>query len=323
MEKPSRELEVDLSKMSQHINDFSDRILTAIYNLFLFAKRNLIILLLLIVLGGGLGVYLDQTSKVYDNEIIVTPNFGSNDYLYGKIALINSKIKENDTTFLKNEVGFKYPKLIKKIKIEPITDVYQFIAGNEVNFELIKLMAESDNIKKILEDNVTSKNYMYHAITFRTSGSANSAAFVEPLMSYLNETDYYKQVQVVHIENIKAKIKENERIITQIDGILDRFSNNTINGHQSDKLIYYNENTQLNDVIKSKESLVSEQGLHRLSLINYNRVIKDISSTINIRNMETISGHMKFILPVVFISLFAFGYILVRFFKSQAEKSKN
>lgn len=55
------------------------------------------------------------------------------------------------------------------IEIKPITDVYKFIKDKDNNFEMIKLMAEDGDIKKIIEENVTSKNYPYHLITFSTS----------------------------------------------------------------------------------------------------------------------------------------------------------
>jgi len=107
----------------------------------------------LFVLGAGLGFYLDKTEKSYDNQIIVTPNFSSTDYLYSKIDLINSKISEGDTLFLKDVVGIKDTKHFHSIKIEPITDIYKFIGSNPVNFEFVKLLAEDGDLKKLLTIN--------------------------------------------------------------------------------------------------------------------------------------------------------------------------
>ena len=57
--------------------------------------------LILFLIGAGLGYYLDKTTNVYDHQLIVTPNFGSSDYLYAKVEQLNAKIKEEDTLFLK------------------------------------------------------------------------------------------------------------------------------------------------------------------------------------------------------------------------------
>ena len=154
--------EIDLSQISKKIGGFFENISTKIFKAFLFFKRNIIWVGILFALGAGIGIYLDKTSKVYDNQIIVCPNFGSTDYLYSKIELINSKISDADTLFLKDVIGLKEPKKFKKITIIPITDVYKFIDNKEQNFELIKLLAEDGDIKKIVNESLTSKNYPYH-----------------------------------------------------------------------------------------------------------------------------------------------------------------
>ena len=103
-----------------------------------------------------MGLFLDTTNKTYDHQIIVQPNFGSTDYLYSKIDLLNSKIKENDTVFLQ-KIGILDPSKLSKIEIKPIVDVYKFIATDEKNFDLLKLMAEDSDIKKILEEMLQAK----------------------------------------------------------------------------------------------------------------------------------------------------------------------
>src|SRR5436189_5313773 len=88
--------EIDLSQISKKICEFFENISARIFMGFLFLKRNMLIIGLLILIGVGLGFYLDKTSKSYVSEIIVSPNFGSTDYLYSKIELLQSKISEND-----------------------------------------------------------------------------------------------------------------------------------------------------------------------------------------------------------------------------------
>ena len=133
--------EIDLSQISKKIGGFFERTSTSIFKGILFFKRNILWIGTLFILGAGLGFYLDKTTKVFDNEIIVSPNFGSIDYLYAKIELISSKINDNDTIFLKEIVGIKEPRKLKKIEIIPITDVYKFINNSDKNFEFVKLLA--------------------------------------------------------------------------------------------------------------------------------------------------------------------------------------
>ena len=313
--------EIDLSQISKSVGNFFEGISNTIFRGILFIKKNIIVVGALFILGVVLGVYLDKTVKTYNNQLIVIPNFGTVDYLYNKINLINSKINENDTVFLKNVVGIKEPKKIGEINVEPITDVYQFINYNDKNFEFIKLLAEDGDIKKLVNENLTSKNYKYHMIKFSTSKVTSNENTLAPILKFLNNSDYYRMLQKEYINNLKVKIAANDSIISQIDGILNSLSNAVNTSQKNDKLVYYNnENTQLNDVIKTKNELVIEQGVNRIELVNYDSIIKEISATINIINTKSINGKMKLVLPILFVSLFLFIRFFIVFYKKQMSK---
>jgi hypothetical protein len=311
--------EIDLSQLSKKIGGIVQSFIDWMFDGILFIIRNKFIIGALFVIGFALGLYKDEKVKIFNHQVIVTPNFGSTDYLYSKIDLINAKIKEGDTLFLK-KIGIKDTKKFGKIEIEPIVDVYRFISGNEQNFEMLKLMAEDGDLKKIVEDNLTSKNYTYHIISFSTRDITSEAKTLNPLLDYLNDSNFYAKIQKESINNINVKIKENDSIISQINGVMNQFSNAVGSNQKSDKLVYYNENTQLNDVIKTKEALINEQGNKRLELVVSDRIIKDNSHTLNIENTKMVNGKMKLVLPFLFIGLFvAFG-LFRSFYKKQLAK---
>lgn len=309
--------EIDLAVISKKIGSFFESFNASIFNGIHFFVRNWVIVLILIVAGFGIGFFLDTTQKSYEHQIIVTPNFGSTDYLYAKIDLIDSKIKENDTLFLKNTVGIQQPKNLKSIEIKPIADVYNFINNKPENFELIKLMAEDGDIKKVLEENLTSKNYTFQKIVLSTKNKTSDEKLITPLLKYFNQSDHYTKIQKEVYQNVQFKMRQNDTIIKQIDGVLSNFSNSANNGRKSDKLVYYNENTQLNDIIKTKDALIAEQGNHKIELITYDRIIKETSSTVNIESIKLIKGHSKLVLPLLFIVLFVLYGFFIAFYKKQ------
>ena len=183
-------------------------------------------------------------------------------------------------------------------------------------------MAEGGDIKKILEDNLTSKNYTLHTITLKTNKTTNDTETVQPLLNYLNKSDYYKKIQNETVNNVKIKMIQNDTIIAQINGVLNGFSNMVNGAQKSDKLVYYNENTQLNDIIKTKESLINEQGIHRVELVGLNKIVKDNSSTLNIENTNSVNGKLKFVLPVLFLCSFILLHLFMIYYSSQMKKSK-
>lgn len=320
--KKADDQEIDLSQISQKLGQSYESFQSWIFGGFLFVKRNLIVLIILFVIGVGLGVYLDKTSESYDNEIIVTPNFGSTQYTYAAIKLINSKIKEGDTVFLKG-IGIKTPKYFSGIEIKPITDIYNFIGNKEQNFDLIKLMAEDGDINKIIEDETTSMNYASHRLVITAKKKEGRKEIIDPVMNFLNSSNYYKIMQQSTIESIGLKIAANERTLNQIDSLLNEFSSNTKQGGKSDKLVYYNENTQLNDVLQTKNGLIQELAFKKIELLNSDKIVKERSAVLNIKNTENLHGKLKLILPILFVLIFVFFVFVKNFYKRQNEKLKN
>lgn len=319
--------EIDLSQISKFINAFFDSISRFIYSIILFIKRNLIILGILFIVGVALGFYLDKTQANYNSHIIVAPNYGSVDYLYSKIDLVQSKINERDTVFL-NSIGIKKPNLILNIKVDPIIDIYSFVSSNTVvttqaqntqNFELVRLLSEDGDINKVIKDETTSKNYSRHTISVKTSKKVSSQSVIEPLLNYLNQNEYYEKLRLTNKENISNQIKENQVIIDQIDTLLSGFSNST-SIQKNDKLVYYNENTQLNEIIDTKYKLIGENGRLKIELINISSFIKKIGTVSNVKSSKGIDGKMKIVLPMVFLFLFLFVYSVKSMYKKQKAK---
>ena len=311
--------EIDLTKITQKVNGIYEGLLNKLLRFILFVKRNLVIIIILIVIGGGVGFFLDKKIKSYDHQIIVSPNFGSNDYLYAKVNLIQSKINEGDTLFLK-EIGIKNTKKFDKIEIKPIIDVYKFIDNNNDKFELIKLLAEDGNIDKVVENQLTSKNYPFHLISFTTSKIITEDETVQPILNFLNDSQHFKQLQKQYLSNIQLKMKVNDSTIAQIDGLMNQFKNRT-NSNNSDKLVYFNENTQLNDVLQTKENLVGEQANLRINLVNLDKIIKESSVILNDKDSKGTNGKMKFLIPFLFLFLFITIQAMLNFYKRQSIKS--
>ncbi len=319
--------EIDLSMISLKIKDFFDGIAFSIFTCILFFKRNLLWFFGLTVIGVAIGFYLDTTNKSFDSEIIVRPNFGSTDYLYSKIDLLESKIKQNDTLFLKS-IGIDRAKTLSLIEIEPVIDIYSFVNSgynnstqNSQNFELVKLLAEDGDINNTIKDKVTSKNYTSHKIHIRTKGFLIDSKVIVPILNYLNQNEYFESLRKTRIQNITIKMIKNEEIINQINDLLNEFSASAKTNQKSEKLVYYNENTQLNEIIKTKEGLLVELGNQRMELTGLDKFIKKTSSVINIKNDNVTNGNLKFVLPPLFIFGFIFIYLFSNFYKKQSQKA--
>lgn len=319
--------EIDLGLLVKKINGFFGTISFSIFKGILFLKKKALILISLLVIGGCLGYYLDSNSKSYDSEIIVTPNMGGTDYLYAKIDLLKSKLGEHDTAFFKS-IGVKNPSKIAIIEIEPIVDIYTFVnnstsaasAQNTQNFELMKLLAESSDINKVIKDNITSKNYPHHKIHVVTSSKTSMNELIKPLLKFLNTDEYLNEILAISKDNIKIKMKKNEELIAQTDSLIRILTINLSKNQKSSNLVYNNENNQFNSFFDLKNNLINEIASQKIALVNSNLIIKDISTVINIKNTKGTNGKMKLIVPFLFIFLFLSLSIFLSFYKKQAAK---
>ena len=306
--------EIDLVVISKKISNFFNGINTSIFRAIQFFIRNWIIVLILILAGFGLGWFLDKTQKTYDNQIIVQPNFGSVDYLYAKVDLIQSKILTNDTAFFKS-IGISQKPTLSKISIEPIVDVFKFVNNNEQNLEVLKLITNNGDLKSVIKETTTSKNYPFYIISFSTKGLSKDGIYANALLNYINSSKYYIDVQKVSLLNIKEKIKKNEEIISQIDAVLNKVPVSGSSSH--DKLVYYNETTQLNDLVKTKDGLIRENANYKIDLITSDKIVKESSVTTNMENTESVKGKLKIILPILLVFVFIFIVFIKRFYKKQ------
>lgn len=320
--------EIDLSQISDKVGSFFSNISTAIFKMILFFQKRWIVFIALFVIGAALGYFLDRESKIYKSEVIVSPNFGSVDYLYAKVDLLQSKLAEQDTMFFKS-IGIKKPKMIAKIEIDPIIDIYNFVASNTANvnnaqntqnFELIKLLSEDGDVNKVITSKITSKNYGRHNLIITTKGKISNKETVDPLLVYLNQNEFFQNVQKAHYSNINEKIKQNQAIIEEINGLLNQFSQTTSNSQKSDKLVYYNENTQLNQIIQTKNSLIAEIGSLKVDLISSKNVILKNSSVLNVINTGGLNNKMKFIIPMLLIFVYLGIYLFRSFYKREAAR---
>ena len=103
MSTTSQEQEIDLSQIGKSISNAFQNAINKFFDLLFFIQKKIIIVAILFILGVSLGVLLDKEPN-YTTDIVVSPNFGSNEYLYNKINLISLKLKEKDNAFF-NAIG--------------------------------------------------------------------------------------------------------------------------------------------------------------------------------------------------------------------------
>lgn len=311
MSTNSQDQEIDLGQIGKGIKNFFNGLVNTFFDFLFFIKKKIIIIAVLFIVGVVAAFLLD--SKVYNHEISVIPNFGSNEYLYKKIEQVDTKLREDDAVFFK-ELGIKNYEDILSVEIEAYPGIYYFVnnKNQENNFELIKLMAEDGDLEKIIKDEITSKNYYNHKITIQTKGFFKKEDLITPLLNYLNTSSYFEKQQKVYQKNMEEKMVLNDSLMSQIDKLIILLSSNTSSG-----AISISEKNSIPELIEKKERLINENQQFQVSKNIYDKIIKEESSVINIRDFAPLFLNNKILLPLILIALYLIFYSLSVFYKKQ------
>ncbi len=310
----SQDQEIDLGQIGKGIKNFFSGVVNSFFDLLLFIKNKIIIIVVLFVIGIVLAFTLD--TKVYNHEVAVIPNFGSNEYLYKKIEQVDTKLREDDAEFFK-ALGITSFEDVISVEIEAYPGIYSFVNNKdqENNFELIKLMAEDGNLEKIIKEEVTSKNYYNHKISIQTKRVFKKEEFITPLLKYLNLNAFYEKQQKIRQKNLTEKIALNDSLINQIDKIIFLLSANSSSG-----TISISEKNSIPELIEKKDKLINENQQLYISEIIFDEIIKEESSVINIRDYKPLLFNNKILFPIILIALYLIFYSFSIFYKKQLAK---
>jgi hypothetical protein len=310
--------EIDLFSLKEFI---SKGINKSIMNTFLFLKKNVYKLSLLFIIGLLLGVVVDYLLRSYVAEVVVNSNFTSNDYLYSRVDQLNNHFIQNS----KSEITISNYKKFTKIEVEPVVDVYTFVnnmspnalvnAQTSQNFEMLKLMSEKGDINKIIEDEVTSKNYDLQRIEIYSKEKVEEKD-IKSIINYLNKDAYFDSILHLNISNIKERIVKNDSIIAQIDKLIQSYSSSIARGDAN--VMFKNDNSEVNSLIIQKKELITKIDEDKLSLIRQNKIIKENTIVCNKINNKGIANKLKFIFPILFIFLF----LVISYIKRLNQKSQ-
>ena len=317
MSTNSQDQEIDLGQIGKGIQNFFQGIINSFFDLIFFLKKKIIIVSSLFVIGVALGYFLDKNSS-YTQDILVMPNFGSNEYLYKKIEFLNSRIIENDSVFFKS-IGVSNSEMIGKLEIKAVNGVFQFVNQgdeNKQNFELIKLMAEDGNIEEIVKEVAISKNYYLHNITFKTKEKISQKNVIDPILKYLQDNNFYKTQQKIYQKNIDNKMKFNDSLIVQIDKLILNLSFNK-GGN-----ISFSEEKGISELINKKDQLINEKQSLIINRSLFEEIIKTQNVSINNINTKGLNHKMKLFLPILFIFLYVIIYNFIVLYKKQMIRIK-
>jgi hypothetical protein len=232
---------------------------------FLYLKKNILILIGLVIVGLAIGFGLNRiTSKKLKTEIIVKPQLESKNYLYDVIGEIQSNISAQDTLFFKNigieEIDFN------GLEIDISRVIEEGNTESDLKYlELLQSFENTDAIADIVRAELQNKSSFNHRITFYYKNLKLGKDFANQVMSYINTNSYFGGLLKIYRSNAINRIDQNQLLLDQIDKIIANYTNN---------LASKKENPAGSQIILDNQEQVNVARLFELK----NLLIRDIES---------------------------------------------
>jgi hypothetical protein len=321
--------EIDLSFIFKKIGNFFKNLLIGFLKIIAFYYNKKWILIPLVIIGGILGYFWEKSfDDKYNNNFIVAANYESSDYLYNKIDAINSKIKLKDSTYLKKVFG-EYHDKAKTIEIEPVIDIYEFVADSESNQELFEflsedggdsrsnqelfeLLSEDEDMTEFIKDPVNSRNYPHHIINLIVKGNERKVhqSISDNFFNYLNTNQYYNFSKKESLKTLSLKLDENALIRNQVDGVINSVIQNQTLGTKN-PILSINDNQSIDKLLRRKAYTIGEDLELRTQIENKQKVIQIVDANYQIEFEDSVlRKDKKFILPLLLIIIFSGIYLL-------------
>lgn len=280
--------EVELNYFFDRIGKVLNRIA---FGIFIMVKKNFLILIALLIVGGGLGFFLDKRGESnLKHDILLIPNFNSVNYLYDKVK---NRDYQNHKLFHKQ---------IMNVGVEPIDNLYDFLIEDKVNLRVFDAINKNNtlDLEKFAKQNSTKINFKYHLLTVYTNNVSKDSVndLLNKYLEDLNSDHYYNERRKVEYVNT---LKEKEEIVKSIKQINTFFDNIGYANVSTNANVSLNTFNQINDMLYTKENFLKESNLLDVRLIEQSKVFYESYRVINIPNSKF---PFTLVLPIFFVFVF-------------------
>ena len=316
--------EIDLGQLFQMIGNGLNRIFRGFLRVFLYLKKNALILLGLVILGGAIGFGLNRIiSKKLKTEVIVKPQMESKNYLYDVINEIQANIKAKDTEFF-TSIG------VDVTNFDGLEVAIAAVSENKVSsesemkyLELLQSFENTEAIADIVRAELQNKSSFNHRITFFYKDAEAGQQFAKGIMAYINTNAYFDGLITVYRENATSRIAEDKQLLKQVDEIITNYATKMAENDGmvgNDRIVLDNQETvNITGLFSLKNSLIQDIESKKLELEQRTDTIKIINFGKPQQVQKAFFGKNIVLTPLMFIGFFFLVSIIKYLNKKSSE----
>ncbi|WP_031426872.1 hypothetical protein [Flavimarina sp. Hel_I_48] len=240
------------------LKQFIKRILRLIFKFFslLWAKK--LIFLALIIIGLGIGFFLDMNKETHYESILQIRTFQpGTEYVYNSIDNLNKNLR--DSTYLR-ENGFESQEL-QSIEITPMANMEDLLStfGSEDSRTLETLILNTST-QDLLTSEFFRSQYAQHRIDMKFGKNFDKNT-VSNFLKFINENPYYQDLYILNHESLAKRIEEDQNSIKQIDSVIINYNGNLKEGNSNGPVTAFiseQRASSIFELLQFRNSLVKE-----------------------------------------------------------------
>jgi len=316
--------EIDLGQLFQIIGNGFKNLFKAFLRLFLYLKKNMVKLGILLVVGLAIGYGLNKiVTKKLKTEVIVKPNLESRDYLYSVVGEIQTNLRAKDSSFFK-EIGVGIEDVMGfTIAIEPME---QSATGDNIDddikyLEMLEKFRGDDLITDVVRTEILNRSKLSHRITFYYKDASIGKSTSEKLLNYINSNEFFNELVTINRNNAEERIKQDNNLVLQIDDLVKQYSDRmTRDGNYGEGKIVLDNEDQLDitGLLNLKNNLIRDIERKKLELQGEKEAIRVINFGKTQEVQKSFLGKNIVLIPSLLLLLFFF----IDFLKYLNRKSK-
>lgn len=308
--------EIDLLFFVQKLNNAFKRGVVLLYNGLLFAKRNWIILLVLILAGVGYGYYAESNAKPSKKaQVLVRINFGAVHDVYSIVANANNEIVSGTFADTGDSEMDKELNRVGAMELTPIINIKEILDKYDSNDRRLEGIVknldfefEEEGEFAALSETFRSE-YKYHYLDVSFSHSATTET-LEKLIEHINQTPILQETRENGIKSMQEGITSTKETIEQINGVLESYNASEKSSGPQAQLYVVDKNFNISEIFKNKVSLQKQLEDMQRDMVYAKEVVVNVNKP-SLYIEEGILSKKMLVYPILLVFIF-FGLALMR-----------
>ncbi|SFR36471.1 hypothetical protein SAMN04490243_1140 [Robiginitalea myxolifaciens] len=307
--------DIDLGGVFKLFKEIGQSFFRGILGIFLFFKRNIIGLLVVILLGVAIGYGLDKfVAPKYALDVILSPNLDSRNYLYTAVQEARANLKSGDSAFYASLELSTSDRDALDFELSTIPEATGPKTNQDMKYlQLLQDFGGGTEAPEIIRAELRRHTPLEFLLRFEFGDPVKGTRIAEGIVDYINENPYYTELVNTVRTNARERIAFSDSLLMETDELLRNFNEKMLRSDSdgSARLVLDGEqDLNIAEILEIKRGLQRDIEIKNLELSKIQSGISVISFGRAHRVEKSLLERRMVLFPLLLLSLFLFFRLL-------------